>query len=53
MSIQPGLYNINNQNNDYAVMMYANDAEGIPIVCVPNPNGQTVSSLDIPCIEAL
>ncbi|CAE7131891.1 unnamed protein product [Rhizoctonia solani] len=41
MSIEPGVYNINNHNNNFAVMMYANDAEGVPIVCVPNPNGQT------------
>ncbi|CAE6489657.1 unnamed protein product [Rhizoctonia solani] len=41
MGIEPGLYNINNGNNNYAMMMYANNAENIPIVCVPNPNGQT------------
>lgn len=40
--IEPGLYNVNNFNNDYAMMMYANNAEYIPLVCVPNPNGQTV-----------
>ncbi|CAE6478141.1 unnamed protein product [Rhizoctonia solani] len=41
MTIEPGVYNINNMNNDYAVMMYGNDAEEIPLVGVPNPNGQT------------
>ncbi|CAE6490319.1 unnamed protein product [Rhizoctonia solani] len=41
MGIEPGVYNINNDNNDYAVMMYGNDEEGIPMVCVSNPNGQT------------
>ncbi|CAE6506961.1 unnamed protein product [Rhizoctonia solani] len=40
-AIEPGVYNINNDNNDYAVMMYANDAQGVPIVCISNPNGQT------------
>lgn len=42
MNIQPGVYNINNDNNGYAMMMYANDAEGVPVVCVPDANGQTV-----------
>ncbi|KAJ1305872.1 hypothetical protein OPQ81_010594 [Rhizoctonia solani] len=41
MGIETGIYNVNNLNNDYAVMMYSNDEEGIPMVCVPNPNGQT------------
>ncbi|CAE6437413.1 unnamed protein product [Rhizoctonia solani] len=39
--LEPGIYNINNVNNNYAVMMYGNDAEGVPIVGVSNPNGQT------------
>ncbi|CUA69239.1 hypothetical protein RSOLAG22IIIB_08364 [Rhizoctonia solani] len=41
MGIEPGVYNINSANNGYAVMMYGNDAEGIPMVGVDGANGQT------------
>ncbi|CAE6430287.1 unnamed protein product [Rhizoctonia solani] len=41
MGIEPGVYNINNDNNNYAVMMYGNEEPGTPMVCVPDPNGQT------------
>lgn len=46
-SIEPGVYNINNNNNGWALMMFSNDAEGIPMTCASDPNGQTVSSVHI------
>ncbi|KAF8601637.1 hypothetical protein BDV93DRAFT_558253 [Ceratobasidium sp. AG-I] len=41
MGIESGVYNINNNNNGWALMMFSNDEEGIPMTCASNPNGQT------------
>ncbi|CAE6470264.1 unnamed protein product [Rhizoctonia solani] len=41
MTIQPGVYNINNGNNGYAMMMYGNEEAGTPLTCIDGTNSQT------------
>ncbi|CAE7174801.1 unnamed protein product [Rhizoctonia solani] len=41
MTIKPGVYNINNNHNDYAMMMYGNEEAGTPLTCIDGTNSQT------------
>ncbi|KAH7329774.1 hypothetical protein B0J17DRAFT_709889, partial [Rhizoctonia solani] len=41
MTIQPGVYNINNNHNNYAMMMYGNEEAGTPLTCIDGTNSQT------------
>ncbi|CCO35865.1 hypothetical protein BN14_09986 [Rhizoctonia solani AG-1 IB] len=41
MPIQPGVYNINNNHNEYAMMMYGNEEDGTPLTCIDGVNSQT------------
>ncbi|ELU40965.1 hypothetical protein AG1IA_05005 [Rhizoctonia solani AG-1 IA] len=44
MAIRPGVYNINNCHNNYAMMMYANEEDGTVLVCIDGTDSQTVST---------
>ncbi|CAE6437103.1 unnamed protein product [Rhizoctonia solani] len=41
MAIRPGVYNINNCHNNYAMMMYANEEDGTVLVCIDGTDSQT------------
>ncbi|CAE6380183.1 unnamed protein product [Rhizoctonia solani] len=41
MTIRPGVYNINNCHNNYAMMMYGNEEDGTPLTCIDGTNSQT------------